>query len=206
MFTSTSIEGAPNIKDAAVSRVKIPKETPPIPDDKTINISKIGSPKRTPFIESSTVDSKEKKASEKKILIGSLLDNSLINYSSAISTSVRIQKAEQNIEELEQIDPGPGTSKFIADRKKAISVFKKKKSNSEHQYYEAIIKLSKYPMPNITLNLNDALSHRYTTPVYNKAHQLIINHITTAQTSGILETTCTKDLANIAQDFSQSIQ
>lgn len=155
-------------------------------------------------------EQEHKSNTEKKVdnslVISSLLDNSLGNFRSVVKTFIRIQKAQQNLEDYKQLAPDAGRTKFITSRKKAIAEFEQQKKEYERTYCDNVLKLGQYQITEIEPHLNKAITTKYTKPVYSDVSQLLLKQITKAQTKTLKEQECVNDLLVFAKNFSQSIQ
>ncbi|HHL19640.1 MAG TPA: serine/threonine protein kinase [Thiothrix sp.] len=200
---STTTPITPSTTITTPPKTPISKTTTQIPATTDNNKTQQNS---TKDIENDVENNTEKNSqtnSNNSLIIQTLLDNALSNFRSSIKTYIRIQKAEQNIKEYKKLPPDPGRTKFIADRKKAIADFNKQKTDNQHAYCDAVIKLNKYPITDIKLYLQEALVTKYTKPIYEEVGQLLLKH---TKIEILTHNQCKNDLIHFAKKLSQTLQ
>jgi len=191
--------------------------SPPLIDDKAVGENKIttSSTENNKPIEQNTAIANPPSvtiskptsipAEDHTPLINLLLDKSLSNLSSAITTYTRINKEQQSIEKLKSLPAESSRTKFITTLKIAILEAEKTQLKNTNKYCSSVIELGQHSVTLIEKQLkkNQAtFITQYTNPAYATLKQFLLMHLRHAETAALTKNKCSQDVAESAKKFS----
>jgi len=142
---------------------------------------------------------------EQKIIVGSLLDNSLLRASISVKEYIRIAKSETIIEDIKGLKVSSGRTKFITDTRQQIATSKQRIASNIDMYYSNLTKLRSYKIKSVVELLNSKEEASLEKVTTQGIYKIMNTHLKKLVEDNLTVPECREDFSNYAEIVSSTL-